>query len=50
MSRPTPEEITQATQFIVDDMGLSIEEACRIFHGGFCCREDCSDCTDQPGE
>lgn len=50
MNRPTPEEITAATQFIVDEMGLSVEEACRIFHGGFCCREDCSDCTDQPGE
>ena len=47
MRKPTPEEITEATQPIVNDMGLSIEEACEIFHGGFCCREDCSNCTEQ---
>jgi len=47
MRKPTPEEITEATQPIVNDMGLSIEEACKIFHGGFCCREDCSNCTEQ---
>lgn len=47
MRKPTPEEITEATQPIVNDMGLSIEEACEIFHDGFCCREDCSNCTEQ---
>jgi hypothetical protein len=50
MNRPTPEQIIAATQFIVDDIGLSAEEACQIFHGGFCLQEYCRNCTEQTGE
>lgn len=49
MDRPTPEDIAK-TQSIMKIMGLTVEEACWIFHSGFCCRKDCSNCTEQSEE